>query len=180
MRRILTCTILATALPLGTTEAQGRPLELGTGLGVIAFQSGGGSQAIQVQTGWGSIYLGVPLGDRLAFEPAFGLDFTHVDDFDLVVAGFTFGLPIYFRSQRRGLFVAPFAGFSFINASASGVGDSDLQVSFGTSVGSKFPVGQRASIRLELPLAYSLESEYRVNAFTIGASLGVALFLGGR
>jgi hypothetical protein len=71
------------------------------------------------------------------------------------------------------------AGLSFINADAAGVGDSDLQFGFGAFLGGKFPVSDRASFRLEVPILYALESDYRADTFGIGVQLGIAVFLGG-
>jgi hypothetical protein len=172
--------LLVTGLSWGTTShAQGGGVEVGAGLGVFTFLSGGGAEAVQFQTGGGGIYFGIPIGERMAIEPGIGVDYTHYEDVNILVAGLNLALPIYFQNPRQGLFVAPFAGMSFINADAAGVGDSDLQFGFGGSVGGKFPAGERVSLRLELPIGYFLESDYRANTLAIGAQFGVAVFFGG-
>jgi hypothetical protein len=146
----------------------------------LAFQSGGGSEAIQVQTGGGGIYLGIPLSDQLATEPGVGIAFTHVEGLDVLVAGLSVSLPFYLQNYRRGFFISPFGARSLINADAAGVGDSDLQFGVRASLGGKFPAGERVPFRLEVPLGYAFESNYRPNTFTIGVQLGVGVFLGGR
>lgn len=179
MRSTLSLACLVSLFPVTVLAGQGRPIELGAGLGAFAFQSGGGSTAILFQTGAGVIYLGIPLSEQMAIEPAIGIDFTHVEDFDVLVAALSLSLPFYLQNYRRGFYISPFAGLSFINADAAGVGDSDLQFGVGGSLGGKFPVGDRVSLRLEVPVGFSFESDYRVSTFAVGFQLGVGVFLGG-
>jgi hypothetical protein len=172
--------LLVTVASVSTLAGQGRPIELGAGIGVFAFQSGGGAEAIQVRTGGGGVYFGVPLSEQIAIEPAVAIDFTHVESVDVLVAGFGLSLPFYLQNYRQGFYISPFGALSFINADAAGVGDSDLQFGVGGSLGGKFPVGERVSFRIDVPIGYAFESNYRASTFTLGMQLMVGVFLGGR
>jgi len=179
MRSVCLLALLPSLSHVAALAGQGRPIELGAGLGVFMFQSGGGTEAIQFQTGGGGVFLGFPVSERLAIEPAIGIDFTHVESVELLVAGLSLSVPFYQQSYRRGFFISPFATLSLINAAAAGTGDSDLQLGVGGALGGKFPVGDRVAFRIEVPVGYAFESDYRANTFTIGMQCGVGVFLGG-
>ncbi len=166
-------------LPLGFAYAQGRAMEVGAAVGMFSYASGGGTHVFSFQTAGSGIYLGIPIRERLAIEPSVSIAFARVDGANLLVAGLGLGVSISFEGVRRGMFFAPFGALRFVNAGASGVGDSDVQFGIGASFGAKTRLADRVSLRTEFPVQYSFESSHFPGTFTIGGQLGVALFFGG-
>jgi len=158
-------------------RAQDRPVELtlqAAGLGIVS--RGGEIPQFSFDVPSPFMALGIPVADRVSAEIGLGLSFVGADDFSLLTVSASLGFPLFLSSRQRGFFFTPAAALSFINADASGSGESDAQLGIGASLGTKFPVGNQISMVLEVPIGYWFESEWRTDAFSVGTAFGVSVF----
>ena len=176
MKRATTLVLLLSILLGAEVLAQGRSLELGVDFGLLSIGFSGGETLFNFESAGPRVRLGVPVSDKVVIEPSLAADVFSGAGVTLATFEFGVAVPYYWNSQRRGFFIRPATGLTFISADISGAGASDAQFFVGLGLGGKSPVGSQLALRYELFTAYSFETDIFHNAFTLQGLFGISVF----
>jgi len=176
-RNTLSIVLVSLTLAASGARAQGKAVELSAGLlGFTSLSCSGCSSNSIISTGGSYAAVGFYLSPRLEIESSLSLQIANASGSNATVLGLAVGVPIYFDENwgRKGWYVAP--RFTYLDASCSGCGSAS-QFGAGIAVGGKLPLNENAALRMQASYDYGFESSNVVSTSTIGASIGLSVFV---
>jgi len=181
MSRFIRSTLCLVSMALATAataaRAQGKAVELTAGMiGFTSISCSNCSSTSTFTTGGPYVSAGFYLSPRLAIEPSLSLQVASGSGSSATVLGLAVGVPIYFDQNwgRKGWYVTP--RLTYLDATCSGCGSAS-QFGAGVAIGGKMPLNENAALRLQASYDYGFESSNVVSTSTIGASIGLSVFV---
>lgn len=122
-----------------------------------------------------SVRAGFLVTERISAEPAVGLSYFKFEGEDAVIAlNADLAALVHFGADgvRRGLYLRPVVGISFVDVGSESVS----QFSAGAGVGVKLPLADQLAARVEASYRHGFENDDLLGTDVIGLSFGLSFF----
>ncbi len=159
-----------------TVSAQEKATELTAGIVGLSNLTSNGESLFRLVTGGGYFAAGFYLSPELALEPTLSLGYASSDGYSQTILGLGAALPYYFDKNwgRKGLYLAPRLLWSSYSCTGC---DGASQFGLGFAFGTKLPLNEAAALRIQASFDYGFENTNFNSSTTLGASMGLSVFL---
>lgn len=164
---------LSSVAAVSQAGAQGRPIELGTDLGV-AFDFSGGSTTTTVTVPTMVLRAGFWMNDRISVEPNVNFTWVHVSGSSLTNFNAALALLYHFNADvaRTRPYVAVFPGIAHLDVG----GVSSTQFFAGAGLGALVPLRERLAFRAEGLYSHSFSTSELSSSDEAALRLGLSFF----
>ena len=164
---------LSSVVAVSQAGAQGRPIELGTAIGV-SFDFGSGATLTTVSVPTSTLRVGFWMNDRISVEPNAGLTWLHASGESVTNFNAALALLYHFNADasRTRPYFTIFPGVNHIDAG----GGSATQFFAGAGLGALFPLQERLAFRAEGLYTHSFSTSTLGSGDAAAARIGFSFF----